>query len=45
MRRIYESLIKRHLDHYDQMIFLTAPRQVGKTTLVQSIKTTNHRPG
>lgn len=38
MHRIYESVIERHLTKYDQMIFLTGPRQVGKTTSVKSIK-------
>jgi uncharacterized protein len=38
MQRIYESIIQNHLNLYDQMIFLTGPRQVGKTTLVKSLR-------
>lgn len=32
MKRIYEVLIEEHLEHHRQMVFLTGPRQVGKTT-------------
>ena len=32
MKRIYESLIFQHFQHYKQMLFLAGPRQVGKTT-------------
>ncbi|MCX6720143.1 MAG: AAA family ATPase [Candidatus Staskawiczbacteria bacterium] len=38
MKRIYEAVIQNHLQRYDQMIFLTGPRQVGKTTLVKSLR-------
>jgi uncharacterized protein len=33
MERIYSSIIQDHLARYRQMVFLTGPRQVGKTTL------------
>lgn len=33
MDRIYLPVILHHLAHYRQMVFLTGPRQVGKTTL------------
>ncbi len=33
MQRIYNTLIAHHLAHYSQMVFLSGPRQVGKTTL------------
>lgn len=33
MERIYSPVIRHHLAHYRQMLFLTGPRQVGKTTL------------
>lgn len=33
MKRIYNSLIKRHFERYQQMIFLVGPRQAGKTTV------------
>lgn len=33
--RIYSEIIRDHLAKYRQMIFLSGPRQVGKTTLVR----------
>ena len=33
IERIYTSVIKRHLANYQQMIFLSGPRQAGKTTV------------
>jgi len=43
MERIYTSLIADHLQNYEQMIFLTGPRQVGKTTISKATCTlTNH---
>jgi len=39
MRRIYEPLLKEHFSHYEQMMFLVGPRQVGKTTLAQLLQT------
>lgn len=38
MKRHYQSLIEYHLNHFDQMIFLAGPRQVGKTTISQLLK-------
>lgn len=35
MKRIYDSIIKQHLELYNQMIFITGARQVGKTTIAQ----------
>ncbi len=42
MKRIYEPLILHHLNHYSQMVFLSGPRQAGKTTIAQWIG--NHFP-
>ena len=42
MKRIYEILLKRHLAKHRQMIFLSGPRQVGKTTT--SIKASSEFP-
>lgn len=38
MLRIYESLILNHIENYEQMLFLTGGRQIGKTTLSKTIK-------
>ncbi len=38
MKRIYELVIKKHFKSYKQMLFLTGPRQVGKTTLAKLLK-------
>ena len=32
MKRVYEILLEEHLAQNRQMIFLSGPRQVGKTT-------------
>ena len=37
--RIYESVVKRHLENERQMVFLSGPRQVGKTTLCECFQT------
>ena len=37
MKRIYERLIKDHFDSNRQMVFISGPRQVGKTTLAESV--------
>ena len=37
MERIYEKLIKDHFDNNRQMVFISGPRQVGKTTLAESV--------
>lgn len=38
MKRLYDSIVKRHLDQNEQMLFLSGPRQVGKTTIAQTAK-------
>ena len=40
MERIYENIILTHINNYDQMVFLTGGRQVGKTTLSQIVDKT-----
>ena len=37
MKRVYESLIADHFVNNRQMVFLSGPRQVGKTTLAANI--------
>jgi len=37
MKRIYEEILKKHLKTYDLMVFISGPRQVGKTTLAQML--------
>lgn len=37
MRRYYQNVIEDHFKHYQQMAFVTGPRQVGKTTISQNI--------
>src|SRR6202142_3628259 len=32
MKRVYEILLEEHLAEHRQMVFLSGPRQVGKTT-------------
>lgn len=36
MKRLYESVILEHYSKYDQMAFLSGPRQIGKTTVAQT---------
>ena len=38
--RIYDAVLKRHLENDRQMAFVSGPRQVGKTTLTHSVATT-----
>ena len=38
-RRIYENIVREHLGAYRQMVFLSGPRQVGKTTLAKRFAT------
>jgi len=38
MKRTYHAVIQEHLEKYEQMIFLSGPRQVGKTTLALSLQ-------
>ncbi len=35
MKRIYGDIVRHHLNNERQMIFLTGPRQVGKTTIAE----------
>lgn len=37
MQRIYQEILQEHLAHDKQMLFLTGPRQAGKTTLSRLI--------
>lgn len=37
--RLYETLVREHLSQYRQMVFLSGPRQVGKTTLGEQLST------
>lgn len=37
MKRIYEKLFHDHLDNHRQMLFVSGPRQVGKTTLAKTV--------
>ena len=37
MERIYEKIVREHREQYRQMVFLTGPRQVGKTTTARSV--------
>jgi len=37
--RLYENMIREHLSLYRQMVFLSGPRQVGKTTLARRFAT------
>lgn len=41
MKRIYESILKDHLTSWDQMVFMSGPRQAGKTTLVKNVEQWN----
>lgn len=36
MQRIYQAIIQEHISSYQQMLFLSGPRQVGKTRLLRS---------
>lgn len=37
MKRLYEFVIREHLEKYDLMVFICGPRQVGKTTLAKAL--------
>ena len=39
IRRFYEKIIQNHIDKYSQMIFISGSRQVGKTTIAKTFKT------
>ena len=36
VKRIYETIVREHLGVYRQMVFLSGPRQVGKTTIAKT---------
>ena len=36
VKRLYENIIGEHLDMFRQMVFLSGPRQVGKTTIAKT---------
>ena len=38
--RIYKTMVESHLNDYNQMVFVSGPRQVGKTTISESVATT-----
>lgn len=38
MKRIYEKIIEDHFASYDEALFLSGPRQVGKTTIAEHIR-------
>lgn len=42
MDRIYNQLINYHVQHYNKMVFLSGPRQVGKTTITKKLNTANY---
>ena len=42
MKRVYEALIREHLSINRQMLFISGPRQVGKTTLSMSLDKPKH---
>lgn len=39
MKRLYDTLVADHMAHREQMIFLSGPRQVGKTTIAKNSHT------
>lgn len=38
-RRVYDAIFEHHLEKYRQMVFVTGPRQVGKTTSCRNVGT------
>lgn len=38
MKRIYEKILLEHFDNHEECIFLSGARQVGKTTIAESIR-------
>ena len=38
MKRIYSDIINKHLANFQQMIFLSGGRQVGKTTIANKLQ-------
>ena len=50
VKRLYENIIGEHLGMFRQMVFLSGPRQVGKTTIAKTFASNylnidNHRIG
>ena len=43
MQRIYQHIIEEHLNDLNQMVFLSGPRQAGKTTAAQHIYAGHNR--
>ncbi|WP_100550547.1 ATP-binding protein [Caedibacter taeniospiralis] len=41
IRRFYENIIQNHMNKYEQMIFISGARQVGKTTLAKQFQTSD----
>src|SRR3990167_5374385 len=37
MRRLYDTVVRAYFEHYEEMLFLSGPRQVGKTTTSKSL--------
>jgi predicted AAA+ superfamily ATPase len=38
MKRIYESILELHYQRHNEAIFLSGPRQVGKTTIANHVQ-------
>ncbi len=38
MKRLYLSIVQKHFQENEQMLFLVGPRQVGKTTIAQQMR-------
>ena len=38
--RVYQTMIESHLKNYRQMVFVSGPRQVGKTTMCEAVAST-----
>lgn len=41
IRRFYQALIANHISKYDQMVFISGARQVGKTTIAREFQTSD----
>ena len=37
LRRLYDTVVQKHFEQYEEMLFLSGPRQVGKTTTSKSL--------
>jgi len=42
MKRIYSDVVKHHLSNYEQMVFLSGSRQVGKTTIAKFLENSQY---